>query len=308
MGLNDDERTEQLDLSELLRQAQEKSPPTGAILTCLDGPKRGRVFWLRRGLNLIGRAGSASVQLNAPGISRRHAKIVEHDGSYTLTDLGSTNGTVCSGQVVTGPIELQHGNQIVLGANTVLRFSVIDALDIQVTEKLFDEATRDPLTAAHNRRYFDDRMDSEWPWARRHERPCALLMLDLDHFKALNDRYGHAAGDAVLCEFTHRLRAALRKEDLLARVGGEEFAILCRDTPSSQARSLAERLRQAVGDRDFEWKDKRLSVTVCIGVATSLEASVASANDLVAIADRRMYQAKRAGRNRVVGQEDELPD
>jgi len=308
MGLPDDDLTEEFDATELLRHAQEKSPPTGAILTCLAGPNRGRVFWLRRGLNLIGRVRSAAVQLNADGISRRHAKIVEQDGNYTLTDLGSTNGTVCRGQVVSGTLELDHGDRIVLGRNTVLRFSIIDALDVQVTAELFDQATRDPLTAAHNRRYFDDRMDSEWPWARRHERPCALLMLDIDRFKALNDAYGHAAGDAVLRELAHRLRSALRKEDLLSRIGGEEFAVLCRDTESSKGRLLAERLREAIGSRAFEWKDNRLTVTVCVGVATSLEADVTSAEELMALADRRLYQAKRAGRNRVVGPGDTPPD
>jgi diguanylate cyclase (GGDEF)-like protein len=173
-------------------------------------------------------------------------------------------------------------------------------LEEQLGTELYSRATCDPLTGARNRRYFNDRLDSEWPWARRHERCCALLMLDLDHFKRINDQWGHLAGDEVLREFVKLVQPQLRQEDLFGRVGGEEFAVLCRATSAQDAATLAERLRIQVETHDFVWEGTQLPVTVSIGIATSSEPGLADRNQLLERADQRLYEAKRQGRNRVV--------
>jgi diguanylate cyclase (GGDEF)-like protein len=270
-----------------------------ATLTVLRGPKEGTVYQLRDGKTVIGRSNDVDIQINAEGVSRRHAQISELDGAYTLEDLGSTNGTVCHGQWVEKPYELSDGDRVNLGGGVVLRFALEGELEQQLRARLYDLATRDPLTSAYNRRFLDERMNSEWPWAVRHEQSCAVLMVDIDHFKQVNDTWGHLAGDHVLKELVKLMADTIRREDLLARVGGEEFAVLCRGTGRVAAITLAERLRTEVARHEFIWNEEPISLTISVGVATSSEKAVASTDDLLALADQRLYQAKGDGRNRV---------
>ncbi len=270
-----------------------------ATLIVLRGPKEGTVYQLRKGKTVIGRSTDVDIQINAEGVSRVHAEIAEADGVYLLRDLGSTNGTVCHGQWVEAPYQLTDGDRINLGGGVVLRFALEGELEQRLRAKLYDLATRDGLTSAYNRRFLDERMISEWPWAVRHEQSCALLMVDIDHFKRVNDTWGHLAGDQVLVELVGIITQTIRREDLLARVGGEEFAVLCRGTTQLAAITLAERLRVKVMEHRFLWNGEPVSLTLSIGVATSAEKSVGSTADLLALADQRLYEAKGAGRNRV---------
>jgi len=294
------ETTARLPLQELRAASSEAETRSGATLTCLTQPKMGLVHRLPAGRTLIGRGEDADLQLTVPGVSRHHATITEDSGTFTLEDAGSTNGTFCRGQRVSEPLSLRDRDTIRLGATVLLRFAFHDALEEKMGTELYERATRDPLTHARNRRYFNDRLDSEWPWARRHERSCALLMLDLDHFKRVNDTWGHLAGDEVLREFVRLVHEELRQEDLFGRLGGEEFAVLCRATASDDAAVLAERLRMRIERHEFMWNEQRVPVTVSIGISTSLEPGVASSDDLLQRADERLYAAKRQGRNRVV--------
>ena len=248
---------------------------------------------------MIGRARDADICLPSPALSRRHAEITVGSQNHTLRDLGSTNGTVCDGEKVVDTIVLRHGNRIVLGGVVVLVFSIEDAIERRMRAKLYELATRDPLTNTYNRRYFSERLESEWPWAVRHTRSCALLALDLDHFKKINDTWGHPAGDLVLEEFAKLVLATIRREDVFARVGGEEFFVLCRGTELEQAAALAERLRANVERHKFVWEGNRIPVTVSIGVAASREGGIDTPEALQDVADHRLYDAKAAGRNRV---------
>jgi two-component system, cell cycle response regulator len=270
-----------------------------ATLTVLRGPKEGTVYQLRDGKTVLGRSSDVDIQINAEGVSRRHAQISEHEGVYTLEDLGSTNGTVCHGQWVETPYVLSDGDRVNLGGGVVLRFALEGELEQQLRAKLYDLATRDPLTAAYNRRFLDERMNSEWPWAVRHEQSCAILMIDIDHFKQVNDTWGHLAGDHVLRELVKLMTETIRREDLLARIGGEEFAVLCRGTAQPAALVLAERLRAGVAKYKFVWNEEPIALSVSVGLATSSEKAVGSTADLMALADQRLYQAKENGRNRV---------
>ncbi len=161
-------------------------------------------------------------------------------------------------------------------------------------------AVTDELTGLYNRRYFDRHMHVMLGKAHSQDRRLALMMLDMDHFKAVNDGYGHDAGDVVLKEFSARLKRNVRGVDLACRFGGEEFVVLMPDTDQNQAEAVAERVRQAVAERPFEVPGGRsLRITVSAGVALR-ESEADTAETLIKRADVALYRAKREGRNRVV--------
>lgn len=157
-------------------------------------------------------------------------------------------------------------------------------------------ATRDSLTNALTRRYIDEACAHELARSRRNDKPLALLMMDLDHFKRVNDTHGHQAGDTVLVDFVKTVRALLRSKDLLGRFGGEEFVVLLPETPLDDAMVVAERIRAACANSPDSTK---IACTVSIGVTTNL-ADRDTVDTLMARADAALYQAKAEGRNRVV--------
>jgi two-component system, cell cycle response regulator len=169
-------------------------------------------------------------------------------------------------------------------------------------ERLRHLGMTDSLTGAYNRRYFDQRLIEEADRALRNGQPLACMMLDVDHFKQINDGFGHAAGDVVLREMTRHIKAQLRTSDVMARYGGEEFALLLTQTEFGAALAIAERIRQTVADARFAAAGGTvLAATLSIGVAMlsrSRHAGAAAAN-LVAEADAALYRAKNSGRNRV---------
>ncbi|WP_280552778.1 sensor domain-containing diguanylate cyclase [Halomonas sp. 25-S5] len=167
----------------------------------------------------------------------------------------------------------------------------------RVEHALEQLAQHDPLTGAANRRHFFERAAEELARARRHGDALSLVMLDLDHFKRINDHWGHATGDRVLQAFAAGVRSLLRREDLFGRIGGEEFVVLLPATGLEGALPLAERLRRQTEGLDLEENGERVSVTTSAGVAT-LGAGDASTDALLQRADEALYAAKRAGRNR----------
>lgn len=167
------------------------------------------------------------------------------------------------------------------------------------SHRLYELSVLDGLTNIYNRRYLDQRMSQELADSRRHSKPLTVALLDLDHFKSLNDTYGHQAGDQVLCDLTDIISGELREHDVLARYGGEEFALILAGTSSEDGLQLAERLRATIADRDFVYKDQVLPVTISLGQATFPQ----DGDDrmtLLRAADKALYKAKEAGRNRVL--------
>jgi len=215
-----------------------------------------------------------------------------------LEDLGSTNGTYCNGQRVTRQ-PLSEGDKILIGSTTILKFSYQDRLDEIFQRQMSESALRDGLTKTFNKRYLSERLESEYTYAARHGTPLALLFLDIDHFKKINDAYGHPGGDFVLTELSKLITDTLRPEDILARYGGEEFAIISRGTTVTAGETMAERLRKLVESHAFSYEDKPIRVTISVGVAGTPHPGVQSPADLIAVADEMMYEAKRSGRNRV---------
>lgn len=247
---------------------------------------------------VLGRHPKADLPLDEEGVSRKHAALrVAADGSVIIRDLGSTNGTFVNGERVY-ELVLKDGDKIQIGGVTILKFSYQDALDEALQRNLYDSATRDALTRLYNRKHFDDVLPREIAFARRHHRPLCVVMFDVDHFKRINDGYGHPAGDAVLSGLSQRVASAIRVEDVLARVGGEEFAMALRDLDLAHATLCAERVRAIVGATPFTFEGRVIPVTISLGVA-ELDDSQAGAAELVAAADRALYAAKHGGRNRV---------
>jgi diguanylate cyclase (GGDEF)-like protein len=251
-----------------------------------------------RGEFVLGRGAAAAVSLEDQSLSRRHARIFRTAEGYFVEDLGSTNGTFVIGERLAGARLLRDGDRIQLGLATVLRFALYDAAEQETAQQLFESAVRDPLTGLYNRRYLDDRLTAELSFALRHETALTVMLADVDHFKRVNDTYGHAAGDAVLRAVGASLQRTLRSEDIVARYGGEEFCIVSRALDARNAEIVAERCRSVIAALAIPWEDSRLGITVSIGVATLSETSIyADTASLVDAADRALYLAKESGRN-----------
>jgi two-component system, cell cycle response regulator len=158
----------------------------------------------------------------------------------------------------------------------------------------------DPLTDVSNRRHLAAKLEEEYLRARRYDRPLSMGLLDLDHFKKLNDTFGHPAGDLALVEVAKIIKVTLRCHDLVARYGGEEFAMLLPETPADRALLACERVRAAIERADIRYDGVRLPVTASLGVASFPHERVTKPNDFITLSDGALYEAKRAGRNRVV--------
>lgn len=167
-------------------------------------------------------------------------------------------------------------------------------------------ATTDPLTGLLNRRAFFEATEREIRRARRYGNPLALIIFDVDHFKRINDAYGHPFGDEVLRRIASISRCMLREQDLMGRLGGEEFAITIVHPPLRTVAAIAERLRNAIDELVVEHEDRRVNVTVSLGVA-EMTADIDDLERLISTADERLYIAKREGRNRVCGTDGVLP-
>ena len=260
----------------------------------------GRMCKLDRSETVLGRSVEAQFQVEDDGISRKHAKVMSlGDGRFQLVDLGSTNGTFLNGAKVSAK-RLEDGDKIQIGSNTVLKFSIQDQLEEAYQRSIYESATRDGLTRLYNKKYFLETLRKEFAHCLRHRAPMSLVMFDVDHFKKINDVYGHPAGDDVLTRIALRVADTIRTEDLFARYGGEEFALMLRES-SEDALACAERCRVAVNRTDFIFSGTPIKVTISLGVATLQDSDFTQSEELLAAADKYLYRAKRAGRNRVDG-------
>ena len=269
-----------------------------AYLVVLAGSNVGEMYKVEKDRTVMGRGDKVDIRLVDEGVSREHAAVVREDERVFLEDMASTNGTFCNGVRVQKQA-LSDGDKILLGSTTILKFSYQDKLDEMFQRQMSESALRDGLTKAFNKRFFTERLESEYQYAVRHDTPLSLLFLDIDHFKRINDQRGHQAGDYVLVELAGLVTGALRAEDVFARYGGEEFAIISRGTDITEGTALAERLRRSVEEHEFVFDGQRLAVTISMGVARAPRPGVTSPAELVSLADDTMYEAKRSGRNRV---------
>lgn len=271
------------------------------LLVHVQGTEMGRVRALDKPTMLIGRSTDADIWLSDDGVSRKHARFARQGGVTIIEDLESANGTFVQGERVTRRV-LKTGDQIQLGPTALFRYSITDNDQRALLEQLYATSVTDALTGARNREYLDTLMISELSYAKRHEHDISFLLFDLDHFKRINDTYGHPAGDAVLIAVSAVVRSTLRAEDALCRYGGEEFCILLRSIDLAGAARLAERIRGLIQDLRVVHDGHTIPVTASIGCASRTELAEPSASGLVGLADRRLYKAKAAGRNCVVSE------
>lgn len=266
-------------------------------LVVMEGTFVGEVYRIERESVVIGRSDEADIILTDEGISRQHAQIDKHENSYAITDLGSTNGIFVNG-MPTRQAALRDGDKILLG-DVLLGFSFQDAIDVSYQESLRSLAVRDALTGLFNRRYLLEMMGRELSYATRLRQPLSVVMFDIDHFKKINDTFGHAAGDFVLKTLAKNLSEGLRGYDVFARYGGEEFVTLLRGTALDNALIFAERIRKRTESLAVEHEGKRIPVTISVGVSALNPDQAQSPEALIKEADRHLYEAKRRGRNRV---------
>jgi diguanylate cyclase (GGDEF)-like protein len=186
-----------------------------------------------------------------------------------------------------------------VGSTTILKFTYHDYLDEVFQRQMYESALRDGLTKVFNKKYFTDYLEKEFAYAARHSSPLALIFLDIDFFKRINDTHGHPAGDFVLSELSQLMATLVRTEDVLARFGGEEFTVLCRGTDLGGAKIVAERLRRTVEAHTFSFGAKTIPVTISLGIAAIPDTAIVDHAQFLAASDKALYEAKRTGRNRV---------
>jgi two-component system cell cycle response regulator len=275
--------------------------PSRATLTLVSGPSAGAIYPLLMDESVIGRTKECSIRIEDPGISRRHARIVRRGpNTYFLEDLGSRNGTFVRGNRVTNQ-PLSEGDRLAVGPSVEFRFGFTDEAEEGLLRRLYESSVLDALTGAYNRKHFAERLGAELAYAKRHKTPLSLLMFDLDHFKSINDTFGHLGGDHVLRTVAALVKKTLRAEDVFARYGGEEFAIIGRGIDVEKAFMFGERVRVIIESARIEFNSQPISVTVSVGAASLACCTDPSPDGLVAKADERLYAAKRGGRNRTVG-------
>lgn len=278
-------------------QIAERKP----VLVMISGPQLGRAFNIDKDEFMIGRVENCDLTVEDDLVSRHHCKILLTPDGAQIVDLASTNGTLVNGRRVE-KVFLKEGDQIQVGSITIFKFSMQGEAEAKFIAQLFTAATKDFLTNTYNKKFFQERLQSEFFYTLRHGGNLSVMVIDIDHFKKVNDTYGHIVGDTALKAVAQHLSTSTRKDDFLARFGGEEFVILMRDCDLEQAKVLAEHLREGVSKLKIKANQTEFNITASIGVATISELnrkSFGTAESLLHRADEKLYQAKQSGRNRV---------
>ena len=279
--------------------------PSQPCLLFLTGVEAGRVMGLDSDLKIrsIGRADTCEVAVDSPEISRVHAQLsLLKDGRLQITDMGSLNGTFVNGRRVAGET-LRRGDKVRLGPHFCFKVLYRDDEDFRYAQKLYEQAHSDYLTGISNRRHFNQVLEKEWTRAKRYNHPLSLAMIDIDHFKSVNDTYGHNSGDEVLRQLVERIKEAI-DEDTLCRFGGEEFMLLMPETENAVAVERCNNMCERVAATSFNVDGKEIPVTISVGVGTVTgdDFEIMIAERLVAIVDECLFLAKEHGRNQVVNE------
>lgn len=268
-----------------------------ALLIVLSGSRIGTRSVLGDSAVDIGRGSACQLILDADSVSRRHARI-EWDGAvHRLIDLGSTNGTFVNGSRVK-TATLRDGDRIGIG-KALLKYLAGGNIESAYHEEIQRLMRFDALTGIFNKRQFEETLRLAVVTSRTKPKPISLMVFDLDHFKKINDKHGHMAGDHVLCEMAKAVKEVLAPDQIFGRVGGEEFAVLWEGSGLGAALEHAERIRRRIAGHRFNFEGSNLPVTVSIGVAERFDEE--APERLYERADEKLYQAKAGGRNRVAG-------
>jgi diguanylate cyclase (GGDEF)-like protein len=271
--------------------------PTTACLVVIYGGELGKRIPLGAQPLECGRALDTGLPLDDDAASRRHARFAWAGNGFVVRDLESTNGTWVNDDSVVERT-LRDGDQVKIG-RTIFKFIYGGNIELSYHEEIYRLMTFDGLTRVFNKRSFEEALQREVSRSQRYQRHLSLVLFDIDHFKRINDTRGHLAGDAVLRQLASLVVANVRREDIFARVGGEEFALLLPEVAGEGARTVAEKIRALVQRSTFRFEEQPIPVTASFGVASFEPESSLAPADLYRIADERLYQAKGSGRNRV---------
>lgn len=266
-------------------------------LTVLTGYDAGRIHVLDSYETLVGRADECDIQVLEPTVSRSHARFIATPDGVEVFDLRSSNGVTINGHRVQRQW-LKEQDVVGLGNKTSFKFAHVTESGFRYQERMFDNAVHDSLTRLYNKRYFLGVLEQHLMTARKKLDSLTLFMLDVDHFKAINDTHGHPVGDAVLRHVSTLIRQESRNRDVIGRYGGEEFIMLLTDADAESAVRIAERIRRTIHENTLNINSLHVKLTISIGVASAVDAK-GSPDCLIALADERLYTAKRQGRNRV---------
>ncbi len=268
-----------------------------ACLVIIRGPRLGSRVVLGDKPVVLGRSIESDFQISERSISRRHCRIYRESGRFWVEDLNSTNHTFLN-EEMTDRAPLRDGDHLRV-SQTVLKFVDEGNIEAGYHSELHESTIRDALTGLYNRRHAMAVLRTEMAKARRDEhRDLAIMILDLDFFKEINDEFGHLAGDGVLKKLARIAQERVRASDTLARIGGEEFAVILPDTTADDARTIGESIRQSIEAESFDVGGQQRTVTLSGGVATWSN-ELDDMSELLRQADRRLYQAKSSGRNRI---------
>jgi len=277
-----------------------KDPNMEPYLVVFIGHDSGNRHKLRSGIMTIGRSPEADITIEDEWASRIHCAIEWQDDVFHLEDRDSMNGTYVNTHKIQR-IQVPPGVPIQIG-HSLLKIEFKDKAELQMEQNLHRSASIDGLTGIFNRQYFMKRAAEELAFASRHLRPLGIIMIDIDHFKLINDTYGHQMGDFVLNRFAAIINAQKRPEDIFARYGGEEFIILPRGELSRNDLYLfCERLRQIIETAEFAFGDTRVRITTSLGCHQARADHTTrrlSIDEWIAKADEALYLAKERGRNR----------
>jgi diguanylate cyclase (GGDEF)-like protein len=281
------------------RFSQPESEADIILIAHPESQRLGSRFRLSPGTTLeIGRSGAVGISLpEVMSISRKHARLRYVGPVVTIEDLGSTNGTYVNGQPIHGRTVLRSGDRFQTAA---VHFKFLHEQDVESAYHLaiYELVAKDGLTEVFNKRKYEEEAQREFARAQRHQRPLSLIIFDLDEFKTINDSYGHLCGDFILKQVASLARDLVRPEQMLSRVGGDEFVILAPETTVEGAEALAGKLRDRIAGYDHHYGDIKIHVSCSFGLA-ELSRTMTGPQDLYQAADEALLLSKRSGKNRV---------
>ncbi len=270
-----------------------------AYLVQVRGPDLGRRLLLNDRQVTIGRDPDNTIVLKSDSVSRVHARIEPWEGGHRVVDNQSTNGTYRNNVLIKVQEQLVSGDYVQAG-DAIFKYLAGDNIEVAYHEEIYRLTIEDSLTQVANKRALLDFLEKEFARAKRYQRPLSVIMVDLDHFKRVNDGFGHLMGDFVLREFARLVAARIRREELFARYGGEEFCVVLPELDRAAGHKFAEVIRAQIEEHTFEFEGNVLKMTASFGVSELSEA-MGRPDDLLLLADENLYKAKHEGRNRVVG-------
>ncbi|MBI4817328.1 MAG: GGDEF domain-containing protein [Deltaproteobacteria bacterium] len=276
----------------------DKAISGASCVVIIYGPNLGRQYHMEKDTLSIGRGADNDLVLDLDNVSRMHACVSKDADGIYIEDLGSTNGSYVN-DVEVRRDRLRNGDLIKIGG-AILKFIQGGNIEALYHEEIYRMTIVDGLTQIHNKRYFLEFLDREMARCSRYERPLTLVMLDVDHFKKVNDTFGHLAGDFVLKRLAEIISKHVRREELFARYGGEEFSIIMPETTAKKAGIFCEKIRRMVETTPFLFEGKTIDVTISLGVA-EMQGRFREPLPFIKAADDMLYRAKQNGRNRVEG-------